>query len=443
MRTWTRESLIPRLLGYLIGLITVVSLVLISVLVGLENRRLVSQLEVHAEATADHLSTTLAFPIWNAIGREIDAQLDWVMLDHEVYGLSLVTDDLDPPRRVRSRDAEWHMKQEPAVYRGELLKAARTIVYEGRPIASMELLYTKRFVAERIAREAVFFVFLVMAEDLSIALGLALILRATIFKPLRMIERYAAGVSEGRDDSIPPWKGSHGEIESLHASIQKMVGLLAERYAAIVRKEAERDILVQELFHRTKNSLQVIAGLVSLRESRLQDGQARSELRDIAKRIQAMALAQDQLRKFGDLSYVDLGAYLEELVPLCLQGSDAPPRLVVRARKVEVVIDVAMPLGIAVIELVSNSLEHAFPVGREGKLSAELDLEKDGCIKIVVSDDGIGPSPGFDPRRDASLGLELVFILIERQLGGTVSFDFSSGFSCTLRFGIECFEHRV
>jgi hypothetical protein len=66
----------------------------------------------------------LAFPIWNAIGREIDAQLDWVMLDHEVYGLSLVTDDLDPPR-VRSRDAEWHMKQEPAVYRGELLKAAR------------------------------------------------------------------------------------------------------------------------------------------------------------------------------------------------------------------------------------------------------------------------------------------------------------------------------
>ena len=438
-----RRSLIPSLLASLVSLITAVSLVLVSVLVAFENSRLVSQLEAQAEATADQLAATLAFPIWNVIGREIDNQLDWVMLDQSVYGVTLITEGLAPPLRARSRDEAWRPTRSAPAVQGELVTVARTVLYDGSSIASLELHYTKRFVAERIAREAIFFAFLVFAEDLSIAFGLALILRATVFRPLQKIERYAAAVSSGSVASIPPLEGARGEIESLHASIGKMVGLLGERYEDIVRKDAEKGILVQELFHRTKNNLQVMAGLVSLRESRLADGRARAELRDLAKRIQAMALAQDQLRKFGDLSYVDLGAYLEELLPLSLQGRETPPRCEVRAEKVVAVIDVAMPLGIAVIELASNSLEHAFPNGRAGTVSAELSLEEDGCIKIALSDDGIGPPPGFDPRRDASLGLELVFILIERQLKGSVAFDFSSGFSATLRFGITCFEHRV
>jgi two-component sensor histidine kinase len=115
----------------------------------------------------------------------------------------------------------------------------------------------------------------------------------------------------------------------------------------------------------------------------------------------------------------------------------------IRAREAKAVIDVAMPLGIALVELESNALEHAFPGGRGGTITASLDQESGDYVKIVLSDDGVGPPPGFDPRRDASLGLGLVFALIEQQLKGQVDFDFSSGFRCTLRFGVDYYKNRI
>jgi two-component sensor histidine kinase/HAMP domain-containing protein len=589
------------LLASLIGLITVVSMVLVSTLVVLERRRLVSSLELQAEATADQLVTTLAFPIWNAIMREIDAQLDWVMLDKAVYGISLTMNDILPSPRERSRDKNGAATLQSPGNRSGLVIVHRGIRYENKPIASLELKYSKHLVEARITREAILFAVLVLVEDITIALGLLLILRSSIFRPLRKIERFAASVSSGSVSSIPPWEGMRGEIESLHLSIEKMVSLLGERYAAIVAKEeefrslfesspvptieldfsaipaaieaegvstvalrpkllsepdiarrllalvrtrsanasavrlyggawsskiiesfsahgeeplalfvdeladlisfsegasgecgllfdageerrfildfatlaghekdwsrviltmtditgralaearlrkalAEKDILVQELFHRTRNSLQIVAGLVSLREARLSDERSRVELRSLAKRVQAMALAQDQLHKLNDLSYVDLGEYLKALIPLIAGNTGGQIRVVVESQKVTTVIDVAMPLGIALVELTTNAIEHGFPDGRAGTISVTLALKEDGCIEIVMRDDGIGPPPGFDPRRDASMGLELVFILVEGQLRGRVDFDYASGFSCALRFGVECFEHRV
>lgn len=589
------------MLAALIGLITVVSMVLVSTLVVLERRRLISSLELQAEATADQLATTLAFPIWNAIMREIDAQLDWVMLDQAVYGVSLTMNDILPPVRERARDENGEATLQSPGKRSGLVIVHRAIRYEDRPVASLVLKYSKHLVEARITREAILFAVLVLVEDFTIALGLLLILRSAIFRPLRKIERFAAGVSSGSVSSIPPWEGVRGEIESLHLSIEKMVSLLGDRYAAIVAKEeefrslfenspvptieldfsaipaaivaeglptaalrpqllrepdmarrllalvraksanagavrlygeawnskiiesfsvhgeeplalfvdeladlvsfsrgasgecgllfgageerrfildfatlagherdwsrviltmtditgralaearlrkalAEKDILVQELFHRTRNSLQIVAGLVSLREARLSDERSRVELRSLAKRVQAMALAQDQLHKLNDLSHVDLAEYLRTLIPLIAGNTGGQVRVEVEAQNVMTVIDVAMPLGIALVELTTNAMEHGFPDGRAGTISVTLAREGDGCIEIVVQDDGIGTPPGFDPRRDASMGLELVFILVEGQLKGRVDFDYATGFSCVLRFGVECFENRV
>jgi two-component sensor histidine kinase/HAMP domain-containing protein len=597
----TRESVAPRLIASLTGLITAISLILVSALVTIENRRLDSALEEQAEATADRLATTLSFPVWNAISREIDVQLDWAMLDPAVYGASLTMSDLTPALRARSRDGTWTMRRDPPGERPGLIVAERSVVYEGRSIASLELLFTRRFVGERIAREALLFAALVLVEDLTIAIGLLLVLRSSIFLPLWRIESWAEGVSLGNASTLPPADRARGEIESLRSSIERMVTLLGDRYGAIVAKEKEfrslfesspvptveldfsalraalaedgpgkgirprlladpelasrllalvkaksanpsalallgdpviasipvdfspafgedglalfidelaalaegsrgatgecsmgigpggerrfildfatlasheadwsrviltmtdispralaearlrqaltdKEALVQELYHRTRNNLQVLAGLALLRESRLSDEEARTELRGLGKRIQAMALAQDQLHKLGDLSSVDLGAYMRDLLPLVADGSGKRISIAVEAESFETVIDVAMPLGLVLVELESNALEHAFPNGRAGEISASLGRESDGCVLISMSDDGIGPPPGFDPRRDASLGLELVFTLVEHQLKGKVEFDFSSGFRCSIRFGVECFERRV
>lgn len=598
-------SLAPRLIASLVGLITVVSLFLVSSLVALEGRRLLAVLETQAATTADHLATTLAFPVWNAVFREADAQLDWVMLDPAVYSVSLLMRDIRPPLRVRSRDELWKPVPAPPEARRGLVVVGREVVHEGRPIASLILQYTTRFVTERIEREALLFAALVLAWDLSLALLLFLILRSSIFLPLRKIERWAAGVSFGYLDALPSTPGMRGEIGSLYASIARTVGLLDSGYAEIVAKErefrslfesgpvpiveldlsalrplvlslagpgeggteglraglltesgrlgellalvrirsanpraielfggsldpratvgipvqgpevmalfveelcalltrgpgatgesplelrrgdkrsfilgfatlagheedwarvmltmtditervlaevqlrralAEKEVLVKELFHRTRNSLQVIAGLVTLRESRLEDEGSRAELRSLAKCVHAMAMAQDQLHKLGDLSCVDLGDYLEELLPMAVDGSRSAVRIGPEARGTTVVIDVAMPLGVALVELAANALEHGFADGRAGTVSASLDRAADGSVTIVVGDDGVGPAPGFDARRDAQLGLDLVFALVEGQLQGEVDFDFSTGFRCILSFDAACFERRI
>lgn len=603
-----KTSLTPRFLAYLVGLTLAVSLILVTALVGMDRKRLLSDLYAHADRTADELATTLAFPVWNAVAREIDAQLDWVMLDEAVYGVVLEIKDLVPPVQARSRDRAWRPVSSLPSDAAGLIRARRQVLHGDQSIASLEVVYTRRFLEATIAREALLFAAIVAVGILTLAIGLLVVLRTLVFGPLGRIERYAAEVSSGGPPALPAPGVAHGEIASLQSSIERMVGLLGERYAAIEAKEkefrslfesspvptieldfsavalslaseakaaglppvlllprlrsdaglarrqlaglhlrsanpsavrlfgsawpdgviegftglvdggaprlfldelealvsgscgasgecgyspgpgrelrlilsfatlagheedwsrviltltditeralaearlrkvlAEKEALILELFHRTRNSLQTVAGLLVLRESGQSDEASRQELHGVGTCIQAMALAQDQLYKQGDLSCVDLGAYLGELLPQVLEAHKGRIATRVEAERITAVIDVAMPLGIAVAQLASNSAEHGFPGGSRGLVTARLEACADGRVCLSLADDGIGPPPGFDPRRDASMGLELVYALVEGQLKGEVDFGSSGGrgFRCTLRFGLASYERRV
>lgn len=191
----------------------------------------------------------------------------------------------------------------------------------------------------------------------------------------------------------------------------------------------EKEILLQEVHHRVKNNLQVIASLLRLQAYTIDDPALHELLRDNQNRVHAMALVHEQLYRAHDLAHVGFAAYLRELAASVLRSYTAQSAQVVLAFDTDdlVTLDVesAIPLGLILTELISNSLKHAFPNGRTAMLT--VGLRADGeTLTATVRDNGVGLPATVDLGTTDSLGLQLVGDLAS-QLSGTVTIDRHSG----------------
>jgi len=185
----------------------------------------------------------------------------------------------------------------------------------------------------------------------------------------------------------------------------------------------DKDGLLKEVHHRVRNNLQVITSLLRLESGRNDHAGTRSVLGEMQGRIRSMALWHELLYRSGTFAAVDLGAYLRALITQSFRALVASPgavRLQLDLASVHVEMDQAMPCGLLVNELVSNSLKHGFPAGRTGKLRVEVQRVDDGPqLRLRVSDTGVGLPDDFETKRATSLGPQLVTDLA-RQPGGTL-----------------------
>lgn len=182
----------------------------------------------------------------------------------------------------------------------------------------------------------------------------------------------------------------------------------------------EKEALLQEVHHRVKNNLQVISSLLRLETSRTEDAGAQRVLKDMQGRVLSMALLHETLYRTGRFGAVDLGPYLKHLAQQLirtLQSDSALGRLVLELASVEVDIDQAIPCGLILNELLTNSLKHGLAHGRGGEVRVVLEADASAAVRLQVSDNGAGLPPDFEMVRSKSLGLQLVTDLA-RQLGG-------------------------
>jgi PAS domain S-box-containing protein len=213
----------------------------------------------------------------------------------------------------------------------------------------------------------------------------------------------------------------------------------------IVTALEEKEILLRELYHRTKNNMQVILSMLSLEAVKSDNDELKATYQDISNRIYAMALVHQKLYQSQDLSQINLQDYLQELAQILLQNfrlSQDKIALRFEIEPVEVLIDTAMPLGLVVTELISNSLKYAFP----GEMSGEINLRlfKTGQeIELHYSDNGVSVPPEFDFRHRKSYGLQSIFALVEHQLQGKVSFEGHHGLACHICFSDTLYAPRV
>ncbi len=207
----------------------------------------------------------------------------------------------------------------------------------------------------------------------------------------------------------------------------------------------EKETLLRELYHRTKNNMQVISALLDLQAVYTDDERLREAFVDTRNRIHSMALVHQKLYEARDLSYVNLKEYISDLLKLLLSSFDIFPgkiELLSDMKDVSVMIDAAIPCGLIINELFSNIFKHAFPGDRSGKVHVEL-YKIDHEIFITVSDNGVGVPRDFDFRKHGRLGLQNVISIAEKQLGGKVSFESDGGIMCRLQFRDDHYKSRI
>jgi two-component sensor histidine kinase len=225
------------------------------------------------------------------------------------------------------------------------------------------------------------------------------------------------------------------------------VATVRRPYEKIRKTAEERETLLRELYHRTKNTLQMVQGLVVLQASEGADVPEVKELvRKTEERIQAISLVHQRLFDSKDLSRIDMKDYVDDLGSLAMAGHH-PARNHVRFDvKVDdgaILLDMAVPLGLVLNELLANSLSHGFPGDAEGTITVRLGPCRPGWLLFQYDDDGIGLPAGFDLDRAETLGLTLIRTIGTQQLKGKVELSGNQGFRCRVEFPDDLYRPRV
>ncbi|MFB3763975.1 MAG: PAS domain S-box protein [Methanotrichaceae archaeon] len=203
----------------------------------------------------------------------------------------------------------------------------------------------------------------------------------------------------------------------------------------IIASLQEKEILLKEIHHRVKNNLQIISALLNLQSSNLTDENIIKIFRDSQNRIKSMALIHENLYRSKDLGKVDFNEYIKQLVFNLSQSYGDISRKIdfkVNSENVYLNINTAIPCGMIINELVSNSLKYAFPDWRVGEICIDLS-SYDGGYKLVISDNGIGIKGDLNIKESKTLGFRLIDTLV-RQIDGKMSLDTTIGTRCEIHF---------
>jgi two-component system, sensor histidine kinase PdtaS len=186
----------------------------------------------------------------------------------------------------------------------------------------------------------------------------------------------------------------------------------------------QNEMLLREVHHRVKNNLQIVASLI-----RLQPGPPEAKT-EMARRIAAMSAVHEQLYLSNQIGRIDVGDYLRKLVDNLAETYGRRAAIDYDLDRIGAEIELALPLGLVVSEITSNAFKHAFPDGRQARLTVELKRQDDDHARLRISDNGIG----FDPeQQDGGLGLRLLKAF-SQQLNATYSFHIDAGTTLELTF---------
>ncbi|MEG4074468.1 PAS domain S-box protein [Microcoleus sp. Pol14C2] len=207
----------------------------------------------------------------------------------------------------------------------------------------------------------------------------------------------------------------------------------------------EKEVLLKEIHHRVKNNMQVISSLLQLQAQYIEDEPTLTLFEESQTRIHSMALIHEQLYQSEHLDRIDLPPYVENLVANLYQSfgcGNTSLQFNLNVDAISLNIETAIPCGLIINELVSNSLKYAFTKNLSGEINIELHEINFQQFQLIIQDNGRGFPPGFDVENTETLGLRLVRMLV-CQLEGTIAIDSKSGTCYTLIFQELNYRQRI
>lgn len=228
---------------------------------------------------------------------------------------------------------------------------------------------------------------------------------------------------------------------------KRAAGILERRFEERKKMEKqinaslrEKELLLREIHHRVKNNMQIISSLLSLQSEYCKDSQAMEMFEESQNRIKSMALIHEKIYQSKNLSRINFNSYIESLANDLFISYRISSKKVVLKKNIKGIllgIDTAIPCGLIINELISNSLKHAFPDGKEGEITISFNKVSDrdqNEYELIVKDDGVGIAKKIDYKNTETLGLQLVTTLAEGQLHGTIALNRDKGTMFNIRF---------
>lgn len=247
-------------------------------------------------------------------------------------------------------------------------------------------------------------------------------------------------------------RSAHLKLEQTNKELKSEIAERQYAETALRRSEGqlraslrEKDVLLQEVHHRVKNNMQVIRSMLNLQAANIQDERLLECFRVSRSRIDAMAMIHEMLYQSNPLSTIDMSAYVEGLVSnLVGMYNISPSRIGIRvnAKNINLGIDHAIPCGLVINELISNAIKYAFPE-RAGEIRIEAYRTAVDDVRLTVRDNGVGIPSDFDIHDCHTLGLKLVWGLVENQLGGRVEISREQGKGTRFTIEFPCESPKI
>ena len=200
---------------------------------------------------------------------------------------------------------------------------------------------------------------------------------------------------------------------------------------------SEKNVLLREVHHRVKNNLQAMIYLIEMQIDKLDDIKVQTFLKELQEQAITMSLVYEQLYQSDYLAEVDMDGYLNNLISNVIQafGGGRDINYKVHSKNVLLDVETAMPCGLLVNELLTNSLKYAFPENLINEPIINVTLKnQNNEIELTVSDNGIGLPKDFDWENTESLGLKLVNFWVKYQLAGSIDLNIEEGTKYIIRF---------
>ncbi len=254
-------------------------------------------------------------------------------------------------------------------------------------------------------------------------------------KEKRLVKDVVMGVKR-RNGSISWINGSAAPLIEEAGKLEGVVGtflditkhkLAEERIKASL---AEKEVLLREIHHRVKNNMQVISSLLMVQAEKIKDKQMFDIFKESQNRIKSMALIHEKFYQSENFIDVDFNGYVQNFARYLFKSYGVNTNKIslnIEFEDLSLRLDNAIPCGLIINELISNSLKYAFPQERKGEVRIALRLIDEDELELTVSDDGIGMPKALDFRNTDSLGLHLVTILAEDQLDGKIELNRTEG----------------
>ncbi|ABS56322.1 signal transduction histidine kinase [Methanoregula boonei 6A8] len=197
----------------------------------------------------------------------------------------------------------------------------------------------------------------------------------------------------------------------------------------------EKEVIIKEVHHRVKNNMQVISGFLQLQSNYISDPESAEKLNECQRRVRSMALVHEKLYQSRHLGFINVAEYIKSLVSELQEAYvvQADIRFEVNVENVNINLDTAIPCGLIINELLTNSLKYAFKGRASGTVKISLNLSPDHRFTLKAGDDGTGLPANFDLHSTATLGMQLVQVLV-RQLGGEIAIVSQQGTSFVITF---------